>query len=193
MSNGHWLMKAFKTISFVLVLGASMSGCADTLSWQEDVQLLDGRVITVMQKRRYEGAYDGQSYGAIPREAWLTFKLPEFSNQDITWHENLSTQVLNVYEGKLYVVGFGPTCLEFNLYGKPKPPYVGFQYKDKKWVRIPFTEIPAAIFGTNLWVDNSLPNKSGRISLGDKVLEMKDPTLPKHLKKIDPLRKSNCA
>ncbi|HWH49058.1 MAG TPA: hypothetical protein VN664_14755 [Burkholderiales bacterium] len=38
-------------------------------TWQEEVQLLDGRVINITQKQRYDR-------DKMPREFWLTFKLP---------------------------------------------------------------------------------------------------------------------
>jgi len=70
------------TLGFVLASVPLIGGCGDnTITWQEEVKLLDGRVITVAQKNRVE---DG-----MPREFWLTFKLPEFGNQEIEWHENL--------------------------------------------------------------------------------------------------------
>lgn len=90
------------TLGFVLAVAALVGGCGDnTITWTEEVKLLDGRVITVMQKRRIEGN--------IEREAWLTIKLPEFGDKEIVWHENLDTMVLNVYQNKLYVVGRFPT------------------------------------------------------------------------------------
>lgn len=170
----------------IIFLGGAMSGCADTLSWQEEVKLSDGRVIVVTQKRRYEGVYTGQDYGSVVREAWLTFKLPEFGNQVITWHENLKPRILNLHNGKLYVVGFPPTGQEFYQYGKPKPSYIGFRYENGKWQRIPFAEIPEAIYDTNLWIENVPPNKSGRVSFADKAAEMRDAELDRVLKRIDP-------
>ena len=170
-----------------------MSGCADTLTWQEEVKLSDGRVIVVTQKRRYESAYSGHGPGAssIPREFWLTFKLPEFGNKDIVWHEKLGPQVLNLHSGKLYIVGVPLTGREFDLYGKQRPPYIGFRYQAGSWQRIPFAEIPAAIYDTNMWIGNAPPNKSGRISLADKAKEMQDQELSKYDKRIDPNYSSN--
>ena len=170
-----------------------MSGCADTLTWQEEVKLSDGRVIVVTQKRRYESAYSGHGPGAssIPREAWLTFKLPEFGKKEIVWHEKLDTQVLNLHEGKLYVVGYPPTAREFNLYGKQTPPYIGFRYQAGSWVRIPFAEIPVAIYDINMWFENAPPNKREYVTLADKAQLLSDPGYLRHQKRIDPRHKSN--
>lgn len=170
----------------ILILGGSMSGCADTLTWQEEVKLSDGRVIVVTQKRRYESVYTGQDFGSAVREVWLTFKLPEFGDKDIVWREKLKPRILNLHNGKLYIVGFPPTGREFDLYGKPKPSYIGFRYQAGSWLRIPFAEIPVAIYDTNMWIENAPPNKSGRISLADKAKEMQDQELDKLHKRIDP-------
>lgn len=185
-------MKTFTSILKRLGAGALLASipllgsCGNnTLTWQEEVKLLDGRVITVTQKRRYEGVYTGQDFGAVVREAWLTLKLPEFGNQDIIWHESLHPQILNFHNGRLYIVGVPPTGQEFYQYGKPKPTYVGFRYEGGKWLRIPFAEIPEAIYVTNLWIENVPPNKSGNISFADKAKEMQDRELGKHYKRID--------
>ena len=169
-----------------------LGGCSgNTMTWQEEVKLLDGRTITVTQKRRYEGVYTGQNFGSVPREAWLTVKLPEFGNEEITWNENLVPRIVNVFNGQLYVVGWPPTGQEFYQYGKPKPSYIGFKYESKKWIRIPFVEIPESIYDTNLWIENNPPNKSGRVSLTDKADEILDRRLDKDLKRVDPNYKSN--
>ena len=117
-------------IRLILMLGglSVLTSCADTVTWQEEVKLLDGRTITVTQKRRYEGVYTGQDFGAVVREAWVTVKLPDFNDQVIIWNENLSPRVLNKHNGMLYIVGSPPTELEFRQYGSPKPTYVGFRY-----------------------------------------------------------------
>jgi hypothetical protein len=99
-------------------------------TWQEEVQLLDGRVITVTQKRRLEGVYTGQEFGSIPREAWLTFNLPEFIPQQIVWHENLIPMVLNINNGKLFIVATPWTERELRQYGNPNPDYVGYRFEN---------------------------------------------------------------
>lgn len=165
------------TLGMVLASVPLVGGCGyNTLTWTEEVKLLDGRVITVTQKRRYEGR--------VPREHWLTFKLPEFGNQEITWHENLSPHVFNVYQGKVYVVGMPFTEIEFRQYDKPFPEYVPYRYEAGQWQRIPFSEIPVAIYDTNLLIANAPPNSTEFVSFAIKVEEMKDETLDDPLKKI---------
>jgi len=166
------------TLGVLLASMPMLGGCGDNIiTWQEEVKLLDGRIITITQKRRYDAN--------LPREFWLTFKLPEFGNEEITWHENLLAQVLNVYQGKLYVVGTADTEQSFRQYGNPNPSYLGYRYEAGHWQRIQFTEIPEAIYDTNLLIANEPPNGAKLVSFAIKVDEMKDDRLGGHYKRID--------
>lgn len=187
------LAKVLKRMTVWLVLASlpMLGGCGGNVgSWQEEVKLSDGRVITVTQKRRYEGVYTGQNFGDLPREFWLTFKLPEFGDQEITWHENLDPHVLNVYRGKLYLVGIPFTEREFRQYGSPRPSYLGYRYEAGQWQRIPFNEIPVAIYDTNLLINNGPPNGAKFVTFTMKAEELKDETIPSYIKIIDPQHSS---
>jgi len=168
----------------ILVLGVTIMnvfgffGFGNTLTWQEEVKLLDGRVITVTQKNRVEDR--------MPREFWLTFKLPEFGNQEIVWHENLMPMVLNIYQQKLYVVGIPATTREFRQYGRLKPSYLGYRYEAGRWQRIDFNEIPEAIYDANLYFENMALDRKKHVSLSDKEEMMKDERYMSYSKRIDP-------
>lgn len=174
------------TLGIVLANVPMLGGCSNTGSWQEEVKLSDGRVITVTQKRRYEGVYTGQDAGNIERESWLTFKLPEFGDRVIAWHENLYPIVLNLHNGKLYIVSLPPSGREYRQYGKPIPPYMAYRYQADQWQRIPITEIPEAIYNTNMWLDSKPPNKAGYVSLKDKEEEMKLEGLSGLMRRVNP-------
>jgi hypothetical protein len=183
------LTQLFKRLSLGIVLASVplIGGCGDsTITWQEEVKLLDGRVITITQKRRYEMVYTGSNSGNLPRDFWLIFKLPEFANQEITWHENLEPRVLNVYRGKFYLVGIPFTEREFRQYGSPRPSYLCYRYDAGKWQLIPFNEIPVEIYDTNLLIANEPPNGAKFVSFAIKAEEMKDDSLVQYLKRIDP-------
>lgn len=187
------LTHLFKRMTLGLVLAAVplVGGCGgNTLTWQEEVKLSDGQVITITQKRRYESVYTGSNSGNLPREYWLTFKLPEFGTKEITWHENLLPQVLNVYQGKLYVVGTPFTEVEFRQYGKPFPEYVPYRYEAGQWQRIPFNEIPEAIYETNLLIANEPQSGAKFVTFAMKAEEVKDDSLGNHYKKISATYKS---
>lgn len=186
------IAKLFKRMTCGMVLASVplVGGCgSNTLTWTEEVKLLDGRVITVTQKRRYDSVYTGSNYGNLPREYWLMFKLSEFGDQEIVWHENLLAQVLNVYQDKLYVVGKASTVAEFRQYGRPNPPYLGYRYEAGKWQLLPFNEIPSEIYDTNLLISNEPPKGAKSVTFAIKMKEMKDETLGDHYKRIDPKRK----
>ena len=175
-------------LALLILLGTSMTSYAGTgtKSWQEEVKLLDGRVIVVNQKRLFECAYNGSNYGGVLRESWLTVKLPETGNQETTWHEKLEPSHLNITDGKLYIVAQPPTTREFDLYNQPIPPYIGYVFENKVWRRIAFNEIPVAIYDTNLSTDSENYIHAGKITLADKAKILNTPTLPKYLKRIDP-------
>lgn len=176
------LTQLFRRMALGLMLAAVplVGGCSDnTITWTEDVKLLDGRVITVTQKRRIDTK-------RMPREAWLTFKLPEFGDKEIVWHENLGTQVLNLFQGKLYVVTTFPSIVEFRQYGKPSPAYVGFRYDNGQWVRIPFNEIPEAIYDSNMYFDNMALYRLKHVSLEHKAGMMREETYMPSIKRLDP-------
>lgn len=181
------LTQLFRRMALGLVLAAVplMGGCGgNTLTWTEEVKLLDGRVITVKQKWQYDR-------DRMPRDYKLTFKLLEFGDREIVWHENLSPQVLNVYQGKLYIVGWPPTVVEFHQYGDPAPVYVPYRYDNGQWQRIPFEEIPNAIYDTNMFLDNEPPNGAKLVTLAMKAEEMADDRIRNPLKRIDPTYKPN--
>ena len=182
------LADLFKCLTWGIVLACvpTLGGCSNTGSWQEEVKLSDGRVIIVTQKRRYEGVYTGHNFGDLPREFWLTFKLPEFGDKEIVWHENLGPQVLNMYQGKLYVIGIPFTEREFRQYGKPMPSYIGYRYDAGKWQRIAFSEIPEAIYDTNLLIANGSPGGAKLVTFAMKAEELKDETIGQVSKRIDP-------
>jgi hypothetical protein len=176
------------TLLTILILGATIINVFgflgfNTLTWQEEVKLLDGRVITVTQKRRIDGSN-------MEREAWLTFKLPEFSNKEIVWHENLTVKILNVYQNKLYVVGIPATTIEYRQYGRPEPVYIGYRFDNAQWVRIPFNEIPVAIYDVNMYPDNMAIARLKRVTISDKIEIFKDDAWRAHQRRIVPNFKS---
>lgn len=191
-----------KIAQLTLLLGGflALPSCAGSehKTWKEEVKLNDGRVIVVTQKKRCSIAYTGGNYAScIAREAWLAIKLPEFSAQEIVWHESLSPLVLNVHSGRLYVVGEPPTGSEFRTYGKPQPPYVGFVFESGQWKRIPFAEIPEAIYDINMLIEGIPPNELDHLTLAKKesiraaIINRNPPEIEMLLKRIDPKYRSN--
>lgn len=158
--------------------------------WDEEVKLNDGRVIVVSRSMRCPG----RMYPAcFAREEWLTINLPEFSPAPILWHEHLELMILNVDKGQLYLVAKPPYEREYNLYGQPEPFYIGYLWTENHWVRIPFAQIPVAIYDTNLLINNNLGEDSSFISLEKKAGQEFNGafTLLSRARRIDPTYRSN--
>ena len=178
----HQLFK----LLIILHCGVSLTSCANKLSWQEEVKLLDGRVIVVRLVRQFEGrSYNGTTFGSMPREFWITMNLPEFSKHEIVWHEKVLPTNLNIYKGKLYIVAIPFSEREFDLYNKPAPPYVGYLFENDQWKRIPFDEIPSAIYDMNLVMSSEGFSQNQHVTLIDKAREDKR-MLDSDLIRIDP-------
>ena len=185
-----------KLMCVLLSLGClvSINACSKSdsfVAWQEEVKLSDGRVIVVTQKKRCEGAYTGGNYAeCIAREAWLTINLPEFSAQPIVWHEHLFAIIVNIHDGRLYVVGCPPTERESKFYGNPKPFYIGFVWENGQWIRIPFNEIPVEIYDTNMFMGAIPPSDATYLTVARKESKERgmrgSPTTVKFMKRVDP-------
>ena len=177
-----------KKFVLLVLLGACMIGIGayvldPYITWKEEVQLNDGRVIVVEQKRRVEGVFF--------REAWLTINLSEFSARPIVWHENLGPLIVNIHDGRLYVVGFPPTGREIKQYGNQAPPDIGFVWENGKWIRIPFAKIPEQIYTINMLRKGFPPRGTSFLSLEEK----NGPELngdPRGLRRLDPNQGCGC-
>ncbi len=167
-----------------------LTGCSKTVQWEEEVKLNDGRVIIVIQKKRCEGGdYAARTVATcIAREAWLTINLPESPGKEIVWHERLDPMVVNVHEGRLYVVGRPPHTVEFRAYGATNPPYIGFVWASDTWKRISFPEIPEAIYDRNMLIESIPQTQTNYLTLEQKnsASENGNPVYPLSLRRIDP-------
>ena len=183
-------LKTMPRMLLVVVFALQLTACSKTVQWEEEVKLNDGRIIVVTQKKRCEGGDYRANANAtcIAREAWLTIKLPEFSDKDIVWHESLDPMVVNFHRGRLYVVGRPPHTLEFRAYGATNPPYFGFIWESGAWKRIAFSEIPEAIYDRNMLAESIPQNKTDYMTLPQKNSETENgnPVYPASLRRIDP-------
>jgi hypothetical protein len=94
-----------------LALGAGSAGCDDGQAtktkyhWEEEVELIDKRVIVVRQGRGSSSMYDGQSVVTQPTLGSLKFTLPEIQAKPIEWKDRFQPLILNVHQGAVYVAG----------------------------------------------------------------------------------------
>ena len=170
----------------------SLSGCAQTVEWKEDVRLLDGRVVTVVQKKLCKGGDYAATVEAtcLARDAWVRIEIPEINDHEILWHENLNPMVINIFKGRLYIVGTPPTSVEFRKYGAVNPPYYGFTWEGGNWKHIPFAEIPNEIYEGNMLIESIPKTRATHVTLEQKKIETgccyRSPQ-----RRIDPNRKSS--
>lgn len=150
------LMVNVSTAIGMAVMGMSMSACAAT-NWKEEVLLHDGSKIIVERTVERGGRHEIGQQPPI-KEQSLIFSLST-TNERITWKTEFSEDVgladfqpllLDIFQGKIYVVTHPVGCLAYNKWGRPNPPYVIFKYDGKAWQRIPLQELPAEIKTPNM-------------------------------------------
>ena len=152
----------FRAIGTALILGLSLTACAEKIfTWKEQVLLHDGSKIIVQRTQSYGGNHEiGQ---AIPVAVHtIKFTLPN-SDEKLSWtseygselgRTNFNLLALHILYGVPYLVVEPNLCLSYNKWGRPNPPYVIFTRKDKAWQRIPLAEVPAELKSINLIVNN---------------------------------------
>ena len=107
-------------------------------NWDEEVQLSDGRMIIVHRAHKFN------TENALIETA-LTFDLPEMGGKQ-TWREFLYPAIVDVYEGKVYVVGdVRGSLAQFGAYRAPRLLYVAYVFSNGAWQRIPFLDVPNPI------------------------------------------------
>lgn len=106
-------------------------------SWDEEVLLSDGRSIIVHRKQEYI-----EGYGV--KRTWLTFSLPEIGGEK-TWYEWMYPAIVDVHEGKVYVVGYTPSVQQFSSYSNPRYLLVAYSWQGSGLQRIPLMSVPAAV------------------------------------------------
>lgn len=133
--------KAWATLTFAFFALSGFAGWQwhekQYPSWQEEVQLSDGRVVTITQKRKY---FEG--YGTD--QSWVTFSLPE-TNGEQTWHSYLMPMKLDTFNGKVYVFGRPRGVKQFAHYGYPKHLIVAFLWNGLEFQRVPFDALPEQV------------------------------------------------
>jgi hypothetical protein len=182
--------------SVLIVAGLlSLSACSKSpksFSWKEEVRLNDESVIVVTQRRSCDLPIQSEkSFGCIEREAWVTLDMPQFSPQAIVWNEKLHPRIVNVYNGKLYIVGSPPTEREsrlYEIYAKPVSPYLSFLWDKGQWNRIPLAQVPEAIYGTNMLIEGIPPKDVSVLTVEVKESRKVNGNgqYAKHLKRVDP-------
>lgn len=149
------------------------------LSWDEEVQLHDGRVVVVGRSIQYERLGRWSRYDStIPRRETLRF-VPEGESQprEVSF-PNLRLKVFDVHGGVNYLVltptsgrSRNPEDSPFPV-GEPPGNYRVLRWTGDRFVQMPLKDLPAAIVDANLlWNDAASVvslHAGQRLSLPDK-------------------------
>lgn len=141
----------------------SLGGCAtaSSISWKEEVLLHDGRKIIVQRKDTHDSSLPHEiGQGAPLAEHTTTFNTPD-TRQSVTWRsdnrsrsepDNLDLMVLDFVDGIPYAAAGITSCIAYNRWGRPNPPYVFFKYDGNEWQRISLEEFPVEFTEPNVMV-----------------------------------------
>mgnify|MGYP006921602286 CR=1 FL=1 len=70
--------------------------------------------------------------------------------------------MLDIVDGRPYLVSYPTRCHALNKWGRPNPPYVIFRHDGERWQRIPLASLPPEIKKANL-VIGSYPSTRNRV------------------------------
>jgi hypothetical protein len=79
--------------------------------------------------------------GRGTRKTWLTFSLPELGGEQ-TWSGSLYPTMIGASKGTVYVVGRPRGSTQFSMHSYPRYVYVAYQWREGRFQRIPFMEVP---------------------------------------------------
>jgi hypothetical protein len=162
MNKQYGTLKRIVHIAVLLMLGASMSACAELGSskgWKEEVQLHDGRVLVVERHFDLGGYPTLDARERRPLDETITFSLPD-TNRTISWKtefddkvpepNSLGALLLDIVDGVPYLATSPVGCISYNKWGRPNPPYILFKYTNEAWRQIPLQEFPTVLVEANL-------------------------------------------
>jgi hypothetical protein len=165
MHDLHSRIRLFGAGGLLTLLGLSLSACATTESWKEQVLLHDGHTIVVT--RTMERAPANSLGHGGPLSETLTFTPPGL-DRPITWKTrfnespgkpgSLNPMLLDIVRGTVYLVATPVGCISYNKWRRPNPPYIALKYISGHWTRIPVKALPTVLVHANL-IDPPSPDK----------------------------------
>jgi hypothetical protein len=158
----YQISESLKKVWVIAALAISMSACAtDISSWKEEALLHDGSKVVVDRSVTRGGRHEiGQSPPISDQN--LTFTMPN-TGESVIWKDEFSKDLgsanflliqLDIVSNQAYLTATPAGCLSYNKWGRPNPPYVIFQYKNKEWKRIELKELPLEIQTPNLIISS---------------------------------------
>jgi hypothetical protein len=127
--------------ALIIAMGAllaSVSGCARSLKWTEDVRLPDGRVVTLKRYQKFGGPHEiGDS--STETDYWLEFKSPATGKiVRYAGDRTLGTVALMFEHGTPRLL-LTPMYEGLYPHNCPDPPYLLYEFRDGHWQSVPLT------------------------------------------------------
>lgn len=172
----------------LVVVGAGLLRVAGgRLSWTEEVRLSDGRTIVVDRSNRYDdvGWTKPASSGLFQR-ARLAFATPRPIIHLKDWEGSAQPLILDVRDGKAYLVAIVTSYSGVEEFGKPDPGYVAFVFSGDHWKRIDLKDLPSGLSVNLLVLPRADLVRHEPVSISTKERAKAQDRVPDQFRRLDP-------
>lgn len=149
------------SIGFLLTFGCCIDASADSMKWQEEVLLHDGKKIVIERTYNLGGYPTIDSRERKSLDQIVTFSVPG-SEEKVVWKTDfrepkaepgsLNLLVLDIVDQTPYIAAYPTGSVSYSKWGSPNPPYVFFKFEHAAWRRIALEEFPRQLLKTNVIV-----------------------------------------
>jgi hypothetical protein len=187
------LLKNKLSLASLALLAWLLSACSKSDTWEEDVELVKGKVISITRTQYYErySELGAPGDGWRPVKSRIEFVQDKASPETIVWEEELDPLVLELINDHLVLVAKASYCDQYHRYGRPIPPYVIYRFANGRWDRSGFADLPAKL-QANLLIDAKSKSSRRRVTIDFKKQMNDELGIPKFLKQIDPSYRMVC-
>lgn len=182
-------------VGFVVLVGILLTGCEKHVTWQEEVKLSTGEIITIERDVRHKGggAAWPQGQGSVPMEHIIRFRYPAQTGPLIEWHST-KVEPQGTYAELPLILDISADKTWFIFTKTVAVPgckrYVKYQLQNGVWIESPLAE-DIEIHSTNLFLAAGGVGIEGLITLAEKAKENSDLGYPADIKKVGP-KKYSC-
>ncbi|TDK63725.1 hypothetical protein [Sapientia aquatica] len=137
-----------KLVGCLILIFGTLTGCFHpnkTISWKEEVQLSNGKVIVVECSTESRNVYDGNSMGWLLVHDSIKTVFPP-SGAEVRWVGSLMPLALDMSaNGEIYLVAIAQTSQAMEEYSTTSG-YAAFKFTGNgSWTRIPVESVPKEI------------------------------------------------
>jgi hypothetical protein len=170
-----WLFNNTSWLNVPILACLLLAGCGNTVSWDEEVKLRTGEVITIERTALHakgggEWAAGGQN--SYPIKHFIRFRYPSKNGTLIEWQSQAKdiSSALDVEFPLVLDLSDTNTWFIYTLRWENEHciRYVTYQFEQGHWVEKPLTDQPIAIHDSNLYLSADKNSLHGVISLLEK-------------------------